>query len=103
MLIKKLKNLLDEVSNNYEAEFNNILYEQFEDSLKYGIFCDKEKINKAYIKLKSTLPDNRNKILIDINELKKEFDDIKNCKRKVAIKEESTIMKYLNPNNEFYF
>ena len=43
MLIEKLKELLNDVSLNYEAEFNNTLYEQFEDNLKYGIFGDKKK------------------------------------------------------------
>ena len=49
------------------------------------------------------MPENKNKKIVDINDLKKKFDDIKYSKKKVAIKEESTIMKHLNPNNEFNF
>ena len=98
-----MNDLLDKVCKNYENEFINSLYEQFEESLKYGIFNNKEKIKNAYSKLKSTFPENKKNKIIDINVLKKEFDKIKYCKRKVAIKEESTIMKYLNPSNEFYF
>ena len=103
ILIKSLNDLLDKVCKNYENEFINSLYEQFEESLKYGIFDNKEKINNTYIKLKSTFPENKKNKIVDINALKKEFDKIKYCKRKFVIKEESTIMKYLNPSNEFYF
>ena len=103
LLIERLNELLEKVIQNYEKEFNNLLYDQFHDSLKFGTFEDKEKINNAYIKIKSILPENKKYKTIDINILKKEFDDIKYCKRKVSIKEESTIIKYLNPNDEFYF
>ena len=103
-LIQKLKELLDKVNQNYEKEFYNLLCEQFKDNLNYGIFNNnKEKIKNAYNKLKNTIDEKKENITIDINKLKREFDDIKYCKRKVAIKEESTIIKYLNPNNEFYF
>ena len=87
-----MKNLLEKVIQNYGKEFNNLLYEQFQDSLKFWIFTDKEKINNAYIKIESILPENKKNKTIDINILKKEFDNIKYCKKKVAIKEESTII-----------
>ena len=48
-----MKNLLEKVIQNYGKEFNNLLYEQFQDSLKFWIFTDKEKINNAYIKIES--------------------------------------------------
>ena len=98
-----MKNLLEKVIQNYGKEFNNLLYEQFQDSLKFWIFTDKEKINNAYIKIESILPENKKNKTIDINILKKEFDNIKYCKQKVVIKEEFTIIKYLNPKDEFYF
>ena len=103
ILIQKLKKLLSKVNQSYDKEFNKSLYEQFEDYLNHGISDYKEKVTNAYLKLKSTIPQNNNNNIIDINILKKEFDVIKNSKKKVALKEESTIIKYLNPNSEFYF
>ena len=103
ILIQKLKKLLSKVNQSYDKEFNKSLYEQFEDYLNHGISDYKEKVTNAYLKLKSTIPQNNNNNIIDINILKKEFDVIKNSKKNVALKEESTIIKYLNPNSEFYF
>ncbi len=102
-LIQSLKTLLNKVNINYEKEFNNLLYKQFEDNLNYGIMIDKKKIQEVYDKLKKTLTKTNKIDLIEINDLKKEFANIKYCKRKVVVKEESTIVKYLNPNNDFYF
>ena len=101
-LIKILKTLLGKVIQNYEKEFNNILYNQFEDKLNYGNQKDKGNIKNTYNKLKITVF-KTDKNIIEINKLKKEFEVIKYSERKVVIREESTISKFINPNNEFYF
>ena len=102
-LIQSLKALLNKVNINYEKEFNNLLYKQFEDNLNYGIMIDKRKILEVYDKLKKTLSKTDKIHIIEINALKNEFEKIKYLERNIVIKEESTISKYLNPNNEFYF
>ena len=63
----------------------------------------KAQIKSTYNKLKATLPKSDKNNIVNINKLKKEFSDIKYYKRKIAIKEEATIVKYLNPNNDFNF
>ena len=64
---------------------------------------DKRKILEVYDKLKKTLSKTDKIDITEINDLKKEFANIKYCKRKVVIKVESTIFKNINPNNDFYF
>ena len=102
-IIQKLEILLNKVNKNYEKEFNNALYEQIEEELNFGKFKNNANIKNAYDRLKVSISRiDKNKIT-NIKRLKKEFTDIIHCKKKVPIKEESTIGKYLNPNNDFYF
>ena len=102
-LIQSMKTLLNKVNINYEKEFNNLLYKQFEDNLNYGIMIDKKNIQKVYNELNKKVTKTDKNDIIEINDLKKEFENIKYYERNVVIKEESTISKYLNPNNDFYF
>ena len=102
-LIQSMKTLLNKVNINYEKVFNNLLYKQFEDNLNYGIMIDKKNIQKVYNELNKTVTKTDKNDIIEINDLKKEFENIKYYERNVVIKEESTISKYLNPNNDFYF
>ena len=102
---KYLKNLeqINKVDKNFEKEFNDALYEQIEEESNFGKFKKNENIKNAYDRLKVSISRiDKNKIT-NINRLKKEFTDIIYCKKRVPIKEESTIGKYLNPNNDFYF
>ena len=98
-----MKTFLDKVIQNYIKEFNNALYSQFEDSINYGKLKIKGKIQKVYIELKKKISKNKKGTLIDINKLQKEFETIKQYDRKVVIREESTIAKYLNSKGEYYF
>ena len=78
------------------------LYHQFEDKLKYGILSNerREMVKTAFEKIKKEVE----KVNIkDLNKFIKEFNEIKFADKKVAIKEESIIIKYLNPNNDFGF
>ena len=102
-LIYNLKVLLTKVKNNYERNFDICLYRQFEEQLKYGNMVDKEKIRVIYEDLKYSGIKKDKTDIDNINTLKKEFNAIKNRKKNVAIKEETSISKYLNPNNDFYF
>ena len=63
----------------------------------------KGKIKKAYSELNKKISKNEKGTITDINKLKKEFETITQYDRKVVIREESTIAKYLNPNGEYYF
>ena len=102
-LIERLKAFLDKVIQNYIKEFNNALYAQFEDNLNYGKLKIKGKLKKAYGELIKKISKNEKGTITDINKLKKEFETLKQYNRKVVIREESTIAKYLNPNGEYYF
>ena len=102
-LIDNLNSLLNTVCNNYDNSFNNIVCNLFEVNLRSGIIKDKENIKNAYNKL---IKENNKIYDIDpktIIKLKLEFIDIKYSKKRVVIKEESSIAKYLNPNNDIYF
>ena len=103
LLLKDLNELLTNILINYEREFNNCLYLQFETNLRYGRKVDKKKIKLFLEELKNSISMNNRNDKSNINSLKKEFKDIKNRKKNVVIKEESSISKYLNPNNDFYF
>ena len=98
-----MKAFLDKVIQNYIKEFNNALYAQFEDNLNYGKLKIKGKLKKAYNELIKKISKNEKGTITDINKLKKEFETLKHYNRKVVIREESTIVKYLNPNGEYYF
>ena len=102
-LTERLKAFLDKVIQNYIKEFNNALYAQFEDNLNYGKLKIKGKLKKAYSELIKKISKNEKGTITDINKLKKEFETLKHYNRKVVIREESTIAKYLNPNGEYYF
>ena len=91
-----MKKLLSKVNQSYDKEFNKSLYEQFEDYLNHGISDYKEKVTNAYLKLKSTIPQNNNNNTIDINILKKEFDVIKNSKNRKCRKNSSYNSRILN-------
>jgi len=97
-----LKSLLIRLYENYGKLFNMELYHQFEDKLKYGILSNerREMVKTAFEKIKKEVE----KVNIkDLNKFIKEFNEIKFADKKVAIKEESIIIKYLNPNNDFGF
>jgi hypothetical protein len=83
------------------------LYHQFEDKLKYGILSNerREMVKIAFEKIKKEVEkDSESKINIKaLNGFIKEFNLIKFVDKRVAIKEESIIVKYLNPNNDFEF
>ena len=63
----------------------------------------KGKLKKAYSELIKKISKNEKGTIIDINKLKKEFETIKQYDRKIVIREEFTIAKYLNSNGDYYF
>ena len=100
-LIAKLRDLLNMVSSNYENAFYNSLSNLFEFYINYSKMIDKKKLKDALKKLTQLVTTIYDINPQTINKLKQEFSDIKYSKKVVVIKEEASITKYLNPNNDF--
>ena len=97
-----LKSLIKRVYINYEKEFRMELYHQFGNKLNHGILSNDRRrmIEIAFEKIRKEIGENNNIKTKDINAFIKEFNLIKNDKKNVVIKEESIIIKYINPNND---
>ena len=97
-VIEKTKIILEEVNDNFEKEFINTVYDKFQEFifLGKGNKEKREKINLILSKAKILKP-------ISIKKLKLSFDNFRRNIKYVAVKDESSIIKNINPNNDFIF
>ena len=97
-VIEKTKIMLEEVNDNFEKVFINTIYDRFKKFILLGKGSKekKEKINLILSKHKNLKP-------IPIKKLKLSFDNFRRNIKYIAVKDESSIIKNINPNNEFIF
>ena len=97
-VIEKTKIMLEEVNDNFEKVFINTIYDRFKKFILLGKGSKekKEKINFILSKHKNLKP-------IPIKKLKLSFDNFRRNIKYIAVKDESSIIKNINPNNEFIF
>ena len=101
-LVKSLQIHLSKININFTKEFLNLIYSKYEEcKLLYDE--DMEKDIKIKRKVDSFLTKNKPQIASKIYELEESFYEIKNEKKNIAVKSESSIIKSINPNNNFIF
>ena len=101
-LVKSLQIHLSKININFTKEFLNLIYSKYEEcKLLYDE--DMEKDIKIKRKVDSFLTKNKPQITSKIYELEESFYEIKNEKKNIAVKSESSIIKSINPNNNFIF
>ena len=97
-LILSLEKHLIKVNLQFNKEFFNVIYNKY---LEYSLFNDMDTSQKK--EADYFLKKNKSQITLKIDSLQSEFDAIKGKKRNIAIKDEFSIIKNINPNNDLAF